>query len=284
MIFWRLPAALFLLTTSATFARQFDEPRAGGSGSDSRELGDDPDFSEPHGLVRVRTWFDQGGTELLGVFADVPEMEFHQQSELIGNCRLMTYSPTTCAPPCGSASACVAGECAPWPVPEDKGELLWTWPDGEEVVSPDRTLGYFATGTATAAGEVSIEVEDFALTSSTIGSPEERGSWLDAIISRGSGDAVLRWKEPILHARIRLHMTDCIVSHGGFAAAEIECEGPDTGELIVPGSFLDEVEAGDWNHTQCGDHSFDRYHASSPDDDTLTRLETVGPGTLFYHP
>lgn len=277
-------SALLLFAAGSTLACQSDEPQPGGSGNYSRGLGDEPDFSDPHGLVRVHTWFDQGDTQLLGAFADEPAMRFHQQSELIGNCRLMTYSPPSCDPPCGSNSACVGDECAPWPVLEDRGELQWAWPDGHQVVSPDETLGYFATGSASSSGEVSIEVGNLSLTSSTIGPPVERGSWLNSIVSRGPGDALLRWKDPILYARVRLHMTDCVGTHGGFAAAEIECEGPDTGELLVPGSFLDEIEAGDWNHTQCGDHTFDRYHASSPEEDTLTRLETIGPGTLFYHP
>lgn len=279
-----VPVSVMLLATSLVLACPPQEPRPGGSGSYTDDLGDEPDFSDPHGLIQVETWFDWDATQLMGAFADGPRFRFHDEGERIGNCRLMTYTPSSCDPPCDGDSSCVGGECVPWPVRDDRGDLLWTWPDGELTVSPDGALAYFATDEASAEGEVSIEVEGLALASSTIGAPEEDGSFVDAITSRGSGDATLRWKDPILGARIRLHMTDCAGSHGGFADAEIECEGPDTGELVVPGSFLDQLEAGDWSHGECGSHTLERYHAAAPDGDPLTRLETIGPGSLFYFP
>jgi hypothetical protein len=79
-------------------------------------------------------------------------------------------------------------------------------------------------------------------------------------------------------------MTDCTGSHGGFADAEIECEGPDTGELVIPGTFLDALEAGNWGQGECGLHTFDRYHSATPEGDTTVRFETVGPGDVFYFP
>ncbi len=278
------PFPILLATATLVLACPSQEPRPGGSGSYTGDLDEDPDFSDPHGLIQVETWLDYGETQLMGAFADGPRLRFHEESERIGNCRLMTYTPAPCDPPCDGDSSCVGGECVPWPVREDRGDLLWTWPDGEQTVSPDGALAYFATGAASTGGEVSIEVGELTLTSSTIERPVESGSWLDAITSRGSGDATLRWKDPIVDARIRLHMTDCTGSHGGFAAAEIECEGPDSGELVIPGSFLDALEAGDWSHGECGSHTFERYHASAPDDDPLTRLETIGAGGLFYFP
>jgi len=260
------------------------EPRPGGSGGYTDGLGEDPDFNDPHSLIQVDTWFDWDSTQLMGAFADGPRLRFHDESERIGNCRLMTYTPSNCDPPCDGESSCVGGECVPWPLREDRGDLLWTWPDGEMTVSPDGALAYFAIGDAATEGEVVIEVEGLSLTSSTIGTLQENGSWVDAITSRGSDDATLRWLDPIQGARVRLHMTDCQGSHGGFAAAEIECEGPDSGELAIPGAFLDELEAGDWSHGECGSHTFERYHASASEDDPLTRLETIGPGGLFYFP
>ena len=280
----RLPAYVLLLVIPALGACPSQEPQPGGSGNYTGDLGDDPNFSDSHGLIQVETWLDYGETQLQGWFADGPQLRFHEQSQLIGNCRLMTYTPSSCDPPCDDTAGCVGGECVPWPAREDRGDLLWTWPDGEQTVTPDGTYGYWATGSASTEGDVTIEVEGLSLTSSTIGPPVEQDSWVDAITSRGSGDATLSWQDPILDARVRLHMTDCVGSHGGFAAAEIECEGPDSGELVIPGSFLDELEAGDWSHGECGSHTFERYHASAPDDDPLTRLETVGAGGLFYFP
>ena len=278
------PAAWSLFAATLMLGCSSDEPRPGGSGSYTRDLGDDPDFSDPHDLIVVQAWPDHGETQLMGAFADGSQLRFHEGTELVGNCRLMTYTPSICDPLCDGEAACIGGVCVAWPVREDRGDLLWTWPDGEQTVTPDAALSYYATGSANTEGEVSIEVGDLALFASTTGPPIEDGSWVGAITSRGSSDAVLRWQDPILDARIRLHMTDCAGSHGGFAAAEIECEGPDTGELVVPGSFLSTLEAGDWSHGECGSHTFERYHASAPEDDSLTRLETVGPGAFFYFP
>ena len=281
----RFSGAVSLLATVLLLAcTSQDEPRPGGSGSYTGDLGDEPDFSDPHGLIQVETWLDYGEAQLAGGFADGPRLRFHEPSESNGNCRLMTYTPSNCDPACEDDTSCVGGDCVAWPVREDRGDLSWTWPDGEQTVAPDEYNGYYATGPASSEGEVSIQVDDLALTASTIGPPQEDGSWVDAIVSRGSDDAILRWLDPILDARIRLHMTDCTGSHGGFAAAEIECEGPDTGELVVPGPFLDALESGDWSHGECGSHDLERYHASAPDDDPLTRLETIGSGSLFYFP
>ena len=79
-------------------------------------------------------------------------------------------------------------------------------------------------------------------------------------------------------------MTDCTGSHGGLAAAELECEGPDTGDLVIPGAFLDVMDAGDWSHGECGSHAFERYHSAALEDDDTVRLETVGDAGFFYRP
>ena len=94
----RVPFPVLLLTT-LVLACDSPEPRPGGSGSYTRDLGDDPDFSDPHGLIQAHTWLKYGETQLTGGFADGPRLRFHEPSELIGNCRLMTYTPSTCDPP-----------------------------------------------------------------------------------------------------------------------------------------------------------------------------------------
>ena len=111
--------------------------------------------------------------------------------------------------------------------------------------------------------------------------PEPIRPWDEVIRDRGDGDATLRWSNPVPGARIRLHMTDCVGSHGGIAAAEIECEGPDSGGLVLPGAYLDLFDAGDWTHGECGSHTFERYQPAVAGD---LRLETVADGGLFYRP
>jgi len=260
------------------------EPLPGGSASYSAALGDEPDFSEAHGLVSVETWFQYGENQLMGAFADGPYLSLQTEAERSGSCRLMRYAASSCEPACGEDELCIDGACQVWPTREARGDLLWTWPDGEQTLSPDDTLSYWATGSASTAGDVSIAVDGLELTAPTIDAMDPDGDWVRAIDNRGSDDAVLRWNNPILDARVRLHMTDCTGSHGGLAAAEIECEGPDSGELVIPGAYLAEMEAGDWSHGECGGHLFERYHAAAPEGDTTIRLETIGDGGLFWRP
>ncbi|MCO4770294.1 MAG: hypothetical protein KDA24_09715 [Deltaproteobacteria bacterium] len=259
-------------------------PQPGGSANYSGSLGDGPDFSDASGLIQVQTWFEYGETALQGSFADGPPLRFHVESQREGNCRLMTYTAEACTPACVGGEQCIQGQCVAYPERMDRGDLVWTWPDGEETVEPDDLGGYWATGAAETAGEVSISVDGLELEAPTIDAPAEVGSWENALRSRGNADATLRWSNPILDARIRLHMTDCIATHGGIAAAEIECEGPDTGELIVADAFLDALEAGDWTHGECGSHTFQRYHSAATDGDDTVRFETVGNGGLYYYP
>ncbi len=260
------------------------DPQPGGSAPYTRSLGDDPDFSDPDSRIQSRSSFDWNETSLQGAFAEGPAPRAHGESERIGNCRLMTYTPTPCDPVCGDGDQCIDGECVGWPDRVDRGDLLWTWPDGEQTVEPDDLFGYYATGAASTAGDVTIEVDGLVLTAPTIDGPEPVGAWDQAVATRGPGDATLRWSNPIEDARVRLHMTDCVGSHGGFAAAEIECEGPDTGELVLPDAFLTALEAGDWSRGECGSHTFDRYHAAAPEGAPGTRFETIGPGGFFYFP
>lgn len=281
----RSPTHLFLLPLILLLGcPSAPTPQPGGSANYSGSLGDDPDFSDPHARIEVQTWFDYGETALQGAFSDGPRLRFHVEGAREGNCRLMTSTPTSCTPACVGDDQCVDGQCVSYPERLDRGDLVWSWPDGEQTVAANELLGYYATGSASTHGDVSIRVDGIELTAPTIEPPEPQGDWGAALANRGNDDATLRWSNPVLDARIRLHMFDCIASHGGIAAAEIECEGPDTGELVVPDAFLDALEDGDWSHGECGTHTFQRYHAATPTDDDTIRLETVGNGGLYYFP
>lgn len=81
--------------------------------------------------------------------------------------------------------------------------------------------------------------------------------------------------------RIRLHMTDCTGSHGCFAAAELECEGPDSGALSCPEpSSIDSTP----ERGECGAHTFERYRITSPVGDASLRLETIARADFSYRP
>jgi hypothetical protein len=232
----------------------------------------------------MNIWFDYDQTALWGSFANGPKLMFHTEAERIGHCRLLTYTASSCDPICAGGDVCIDGECESWPTRQDRGELQWLWPDSEQLVAPDALLGYDASGVLTQGGEASITFEEITLKLPTVDRPQENESWTDVILNRGSGDATLQWTNPAELARVRLYMTDCTGSHGGFGAAELECEAPDTGELVLPGSFLDALDAGDWTHGECGSHSLQRYHSATPIDDTSIRFETIAETGFFYRP
>jgi hypothetical protein len=243
----------------------------------------EPDFAVPASAIRVTTWFDYGETELAAFFADAPPLRFHRESERIGSCRLMTYQPSSCTPACAGSDACIDQQCRPYPVRVDRGPLDWVWPDGHQTVSASETLGYHAIGEARVPGDVIVRVDGLSLSAPSNPSPAPDGDWTQRVASRAaSADVTLRWTNPSSHARIRLHMTDCVGTHGGFAAAEIECESPDSGALVLPGVFLDRIDAGDWSHGECGSHRFERYHVATPDGDDSVRLETIARAPFFY--
>jgi hypothetical protein len=273
---------------SAALPRGVD---AGGSGNGSADAGAiplpnaEPDFTVPAGAIRVTTWWPSGETELVASFADAPALRFHRESERIGQCRLMTFQPSTCTPACTDSDACIDAQCRPHPVRVHRGPIDWQWPGGRQTVLASEILSYHAIGEASAAGDVVVRVDGLTLSAPNDDAPTPDADWAEAVAARtAAADVTLRWTNPSPGARIRLHMTDCEGSHGGFAAAELECESPDTGALVLPGAFLDRLDAGDWSRGECGSHDVERYHAASPEGDDSIRLETITRADFFYRP
>ena len=50
--------------------------------------------------------------------------------------------------------------------------------------------------------------------------------------------------------------------HGGVSHAEIECEGPDTGELVLPGEWLDLMAEEGWDFGNCGSNNLARQYTA----------------------
>ncbi len=274
-------SGLFALTLVGCGTGEPIEPSGPANYSDG--LGDAPDFSEGHGRIVMESWFQYEENSLSGFFADGPAPRLQVEAERIGQCRRLGYTPTICTPTCESTHMCIEGECVAWPERVDWGELDWSWPDGDEAVPANDLLEYWATGSAVETGEASIAFEEVTLSAPTVEAPDPNGDWEKAVKNR-NGDAVLSWNNPAENARVRLYMTDCVGTHGGIGDAEIECEGPDTGELVIPGEFLDALEAGDWTHGECGVHSLERYYAAAPSDDDRLRFETVTSADFYYFP
>lgn len=244
----------------------------------------EPDFGVPAGVISVKTWLSLGETELTAVFADAPPLRFHRETGRTGQCRLMEpYAPSTCTPACTGSDACIDAECRTYPTRVDRGPIEWSWPGGHKTVSATDIDGYHGIGEAHEPGEVVVQVDGLTLRAPGDHEPAADADWDVAVTTRASGaDVTLRWINPSPGARIRVHMTDCTGSHGGLAAAEIECEGPDTGAIVLPGAFLDRLAAGDWSHGECGSHRFERYYIDTPAGDDTFRLETIARANFFY--
>jgi hypothetical protein len=281
----RATLLLALLAGACALGPESPTPGDSDGANYSRSLGPAPDFTEPQARILVRTYLAYDHTALSGFFADGPQLSFHRAAETQGNCRVVRYSASTCEPRCEVEEACIDSACVPYPVRVDRGPLDWAWPDGSQTVHPDSLLQYSAQGGATRHGWTSIGVDGLELEAPTIEPPDPDVDWSLRIQERGAGeDVTLRWSNAVAGARVRLHMTDCIGSHGGLAPAELQCEGPDTGELTLPGAFIEVMEGGDWSHGECGSQLFERYHSATPKGDPSIRFETVGDGGFFWRP
>lgn len=244
----------------------------------------EPDFEVPAGVITVETWFDWGETELYAIFADAPPLRLHRESARIGQCRLMEpYEPSSCTPQCASTGACIEAQCRPYPTRIDRGPINWTWPEGQQTATASSVVRYRAVGAAREPGEVVVQVAGLTLRAPSDHPPAADTDWAAAIATRAVGaDVSLRWTNPRPNARIRLHMTDCVGSHGGLAAVEIECQSADTGVLVLPGTFLDRLDAGDWSRGECGSNELERYYIDTADGDDTFRFETIASTGFLY--
>ena len=242
-----------------------------------------PDFSESNGKIVVRTFLNEQVIQLSGRFNDGPALQFAVESERIGFCKLMTYSPSLCDPSCTNSDVCIAGECKAFPGQENRGPLEWSWPGGAMTVEPDALNSYYGSATFTTHGEVSVVIEGTTLRVMTGDNPSPSSDWGMTISNRGQTDAVLQWDTAVDGARVKLRMIDCIGSHGGVSASEIVCEAPDSGQLTIPASFLDALDDGDWSHGECGSHELIRYRSDASADGKF-RLESHEVSGFFYRP
>jgi hypothetical protein len=53
---------------------------------------------------------------------------------------------------------------------------------------------------------------------------------------------------------------------------------------VLPGAFLDRLDAGSWSRGECGSHALERYRVASPEGDASLRLETIARANFLYRP
>jgi hypothetical protein len=238
---------------------------------------------------------EEGWTILDGAVLDGDALELFVEAERVGACRLLTHETSFCDPMCPSGEACVDEECIAYPSQASVGTLSLQQVQVDPIsVEPTDQNRYFWFSDAVGASdfdEVMIaapgaeDTEAFELDACAEEALEPEGDWADALATRGAGEDVsLSWSNPIEGARVYLRMTTGIGTHGGISPVEVECEGPDTGTLTLPGSYLDALyEPSYWSCGECGLNELKRYRASEVQagvDLVQLRVEST---TSFWH-
>jgi hypothetical protein len=251
--------------------------------------GPDPIFERPAGrfvLFAFPTYLSVRGS-----ISDGPPLEFHHETERSGMCRLLRFGATTCTPACEAPAVCVDDACVSAPASVPAGELTLDGVGlGPIAVLEDPFHAYYWDAEVeteldmprlVASGD---EVPAFELSACPVDAPTATGDWSALLDARADGESVtLTWADPLDTARIYLRMTTGIGTHGGISPVEIECEGPDVGELVLPGSYLDALYAEGWSCGECGGNDLIRYHADRTDGPEPTVELRVAAATNFWH-
>jgi hypothetical protein len=253
----------------------------------------EPRFEQPSS--RIRVYAGSYYTIVDGSVLGGSRREIHTEAERSGQCRLLTYdSPSFCDPICENPEICVHGQCERFPEPISAGTLSVELGDNRATVEPSN-LGsyYFGTEeygydvvdftTVKAAGDVAPAFELAACVSPA---PIPTNDWDQLLQARKPAEDVhLAWSNPVSTARVYLRMTTCVGTHGGISPVEIECEGPDVGELTLPGSYLDSLYAQGWGHGECGSNEVRRYHASQTGSgEEAIQLRAESSASFFFQP
>lgn len=275
---------------------------AGGSGGTAGAGGDfgecqphvsgaDPDFAQTEGRFRLRA--QDGFAIFEGRVLDGAPFEFHVEEEREGQCRLLGFTPSNCTPDCDFGSFCVDGACVAPGASIDAGALTLTEFLDEPVSIMESENSYYwsieplanANARATLSAEGSVAGE-FSLSACVPTAVTPTEDWSQLMEARAAGeDVTLTWSDAAEGARISMRMTTGIGTHGGISPVEIECEGPDTGSLTLPGAYLDALFEDGWGCGECGDNHLFRYYAADAEVAAGTvRFRTESEHVFFFHP
>lgn len=253
--------------------------------------GDEPVFDKPPGRFTLYAVDDYRW--MTGFITDGPRLEFHEESDRQGPCRLLTYTPSNCVPGCTAPEVCIDGACITEPPGVSAGVVTLTGVGDDPIeLNQDPLHNYYWDAMAalpvtmpslSATGD---EVGAFELSTCPTTAPTAIGDWSALLEARAPGEPVtLTWSDPIEGARIYLRMTTGIGTHGGISPVEIECEGPDLGTLELPGAYLDALYAEGWSCGECGGNDLVRYHADEADaGGTTVQLRTVAATNFWFIP
>jgi hypothetical protein len=232
---------------------------AGGSSCDPAATGD-----EATGVIRIGTSDGQAGTTstLRGVlvggsgwfFSGLAPQRQHVSAEE-GDCVLYEWEPSFCDPAC-TTGLCDDGECHAYPRYLSAGAIQVSIAGGDPIeVDPDAPSFWGMEYRATLASppgpgdEVSVcatgaDTAGFAADLQAVGPldgdlvPEDRVFPL-----ADGGDRRLSWSGAEAGARVRLTLNADNEAHGLPFRAILQCDAPDTGELVVPQALIEAFPA-----------------------------------------
>ena len=227
-----------------------------------------------------------------------PPFSFHQEVDRVGQCRLLTYEGDACDEDCAwSGLQCFNGECVgDVSIFIDAGPLLLRDGNGfGRTVSPTAVLSYYYEDNALAFADndwvsIALELEGQPVSLETcVPAPLDPNPPLDDVAAawQAGEDLVLTWNTVEPNARIYLHMTTGIGSHGGISPVDIECEGPDRGILTIPAAFLTALDCEPycWSCGECGYHNFVRYHTDETEvSGKVVRLNNIQQSGFLFRP
>ena len=226
-----------------------------------------------------------------GLVQDGAYPTFHEVVMEEGGCRYLKVALGSCAPACPNGEACVAGdECVPYPNAVSGGTLTINGLGAPvEITAEDWNAGMYV-------GPAGLPVDLFD-SSDSVGAKLAGGDFPAVSLGAKGVDPVdpalveagfemidgqgaqLTWTpgaDP--DACVRVVLNGFNATHGAPLSDIIECEGPDTGSLIVPQALVEEFPHGttpevtegyDWPHSE-----LTRYTRSSVD-------EPQGPARLL---
>jgi hypothetical protein len=226
----------------------------GAGGADARPAGDGGLGGGESGRVFVseRNWYGTTSGYVFGELMTGGLHRYHTETMAAGACRLLEYEPAFCDPPCYTGLCSPGNVCGPYPTYLSAGTLTITglrqplsvtpvgcgfcdgeqyWPQSqlpEDLFAPDATVTASAPGAAFPA---------FSVTAGAV--PTLEATFPDDKITIQDGvDFTLRWTAGDGDARVRVILNANNAGHGAPYAAILECDGPDTGSIVIPGALI----------------------------------------------
>lgn len=228
----------------------------------------DPVFDEPASQIVVE-WYGGWWTLYGGVPAGPPLVQ-HEETDRVGQCRLLERIPWSCDTGiCQPSDACVGGTCRTPPGIAPSG----AWTLTVNGASYDLASGMNPLGEVELRGPITVAaagdpdgVPPFVVSTCPVAPLVPTTDWEALMLDREPReDAVLTWVRGDPRDRVHLRMTTGAETHDAVAHAIVECDAADTGVLVIPGAFLEELYREGWNCGNCPSNQVIRYRRGSVD-------------------